>query len=287
MSTLTHRIYITLFFVIAISSFLILAINGFGYYSTPLTERPFSELHNSLKPSGTLGHFLGIAGSIMMGVGVSSYMLRKRVRALFKFGTLKNWLEFHIFLCVTGPILVLFHTAFKFGGIVSISFWSMTAVVLSGIAGRFIYTQIPRSVKGNELDITEIKRLQNELSEKLKEDYNLDEKVIDKIDNLSSKILTQSNSTFTDFFKALGLKLKVNGEINRLKTELLQKQIPESLAIQICSTAKEKVMLDGRVKILKSMHALFRYWHIFHLPFAITMFVIMIIHIIAVLIFSF
>ncbi|MBN1199798.1 MAG: hypothetical protein JXA23_10635 [Bacteroidales bacterium] len=38
---------------------------------------------------------------------------------------------------------MLFHTSFKFGGLVAISFWSMAAVFFSGIIGRFIYIRIP------------------------------------------------------------------------------------------------------------------------------------------------
>lgn len=52
--------------------------------------------------------------------------------------------------------MVLFHTAFKFGGIVAISFWSMVAVVASGVIGRFIYNQIPRSIQGQELTLGEV-----------------------------------------------------------------------------------------------------------------------------------
>lgn len=48
------------------------------------------------------------------------------------------------------PILVLFHTTFKFGGIVSIAFWSMVIVVLSGVVGRFLYIRLPRDWQGRE-----------------------------------------------------------------------------------------------------------------------------------------
>jgi hypothetical protein len=76
---------------------------------------------------------------------------------------LKYWLEFHIFLCSLGPVMILFHTAFKFGGIVSISFWSMIAVVVSGIIGRFIYIQIPRTIEGRELSLNEVREMKGDL----------------------------------------------------------------------------------------------------------------------------
>ena len=69
-----------------------------------------------------------------MLIGVGFYMARKRFRSLGRVGLLKHWLEFHIFLCSLGPVLVLYHTTFKFGGLVALSFWSMVAVFLSGPA---------------------------------------------------------------------------------------------------------------------------------------------------------
>ena len=100
-------------------------------------------------------------------------MIRKRTRKLFHFGYLTNWLEFHIFLCTLGPVFVLFHTAFKFGGIVAVSFWSMVAVVASGVIGRFIYIQIPRSIQGQELDFKDIQKMDEELSVRLSSEYKL------------------------------------------------------------------------------------------------------------------
>ncbi|RPI73970.1 MAG: hypothetical protein EHM47_04875, partial [Ignavibacteriales bacterium] len=137
MSKNLHRLYVGLFFLIGIAVSILLAINGYTYYSTPVEERFFQEGHKMLKPSGTLGHGLGILGTFMMILGVSVYMIRKRARRFFNWGYLKYWLEFHIFLCTVGPMLVLYHTSFKFGGIVAVSFWSMAAVVFSGVIGRF------------------------------------------------------------------------------------------------------------------------------------------------------
>ena len=141
----------------------------YDFYSTSMAERFFHSDYKMLKPSGILGHGFGIFGSAFMLIGVVIYMMRKRIRTFFRLGQLKYWLEFHIFLCTLGPILVLYHTSFKFGGIVAISFWSMVAVFLSGIIGRFIYIQIPRNMDGRELSLSEINAMKNT------DDANLDQ----------------------------------------------------------------------------------------------------------------
>ncbi len=133
-----------------------------------------------------MGHGFGIIGTLMMIVGVGIYMIRKRSRKLFTFGYLKHWLEFHIFLCTVGPILVLYHTAFKFGGIVSVSFWSMVLVVLSGVVGRFIYIQIPRTIQGKEIDIKDLVSMREDLADKMKIEMIFDVRLLNELNYLAS-----------------------------------------------------------------------------------------------------
>ena len=100
---------------------------GYTYYQLPLEERFYHPEHNWFKPSGAYGHGIGILGTFMILFGVTIYIARKRYNFMTKQLRLKYLLEFHIFLCTLGPILILFHTAFKFGGLVSVAFWSMVA----------------------------------------------------------------------------------------------------------------------------------------------------------------
>ena len=173
MTKTAHRIYVSTLVAIIIVTTAMLIYVGFPYYQTSLEERFYHPHHTMLKPSGPFGHGLGIIGTLMIIFGVAMYMIRKRYRSMSRLGLLKHWLEFHIFLCTLGPILVLFHTSFKFGGIVSVSFWSMIAVVLSGVIGRFIYIQIPRTIQGRELNLTEVKAMQTDIESVLKDSFNI------------------------------------------------------------------------------------------------------------------
>ncbi|MCU0455466.1 MAG: hypothetical protein MUE74_04115 [Bacteroidales bacterium] len=175
MTRTAHTIYIGILTVIAVCTFAALVIIGTSYYKVALTERMYHPDHDSLKPSGTIGHGIGILGSLLMITGIASYMARKRFRFLSRIGKLKYWLEFHIFLCTIGPLLILFHTAFKFGGIVAVSFWCMVAVFLSGIVGRFIYLQIPRSIEGRELSLTEIREMKRNIAGEISKRENITE----------------------------------------------------------------------------------------------------------------
>ena len=175
MSKTAHRIFIYMMVAVVFVALIALINRGFSYYNLALEERVYHPDHLLLKPSGLLGHGLGIAGTLLIIIGVSSYMARKRYRWMSRLGILKHWLEFHIFLCTLGPVLVLFHTAYKFGGIVAISFWSMVAVFLSGIIGRFIYLQIPRSIEGRELSLNEVRDMKSNVAAIARESYQLDD----------------------------------------------------------------------------------------------------------------
>jgi hypothetical protein len=205
MSKTVHTIYVLLLSIIVLLTLTALIYKGLSYYNTLLEERPFHADHNTLKPSGGWGHGLGIIGSVFMIIGVAAYMIRKRFRKWSRLGVLKHWLEFHIFLCTLGPVLVLFHTAFKFGGLVAVSFWSMVAVFVSGVIGRFIYIQIPRTIEGRELSLREVREMNKGL--------------------------------------------------------------------------ESEASLERRIKRLEMMQNLFKYWHVAHLPFALVMLIIMIIHV--------
>ncbi len=238
----------------------LLTINGFSYYSLPLEERVFAVKHLTLKPSGFIGHGLGILGSLMMIVGVATYMIRKRIKKLFHWGYLKYWLEFHIFMCTVGPIFVLFHTAFKFGGIVAVSFWSMVIVVLSGFIGRFIYVQIPRTIQGRELDIKELDKTEEELSEQLRTEFLLNENIINRL-NEHCKPSKYSNLTLAQSIVELFKEFFTTWRFTReLRTALSSGVNPERKRIKdAVKITRSKIILSRKIGMLRTMQKAFRH----------------------------
>lgn len=287
MNKTLHKIYIGLFLIVGICVTILLAINGFDYYSTSIEERFFNPNHNALKPSGVLGHGFGIVGTLMMIIGVGVYMIRKRYRKLFNIGYLKHWLEFHIFLCSVGPVLVLYHTAFKFGGLVSISFWSMVLVVLSGVVGRFIYLQIPRTIQGRELSEQELIEIKEKLAIRVRSVLSEDTSTLAEFERVSSadryksfKLSTAIGYLYRDFFDIKRVTSLFNKRIKLLGIEKNQRK-------ELMQAAKSELTMARKIALLRTSHMLFQKWHIFHLPFAIAMFVIMVIHVLVTIIFGY
>lgn len=240
-----------------------LAYTGYSYYQTPLEERFYHPNHNWFKPSGIYGQGLGIIGTLLILFGVVIYIARKRYNFLAKYIRLKYLLEFHIFLCTLGPIMILFHTAFKFGGIVSIAFWSMVAVVASGVVGRFIYNQIPKTIEGRALTLDELTQTKTNLAVVLHQNFKLESNTIDIVANLMSDDNTMEQG------KKLGYLRKVLGRNDLPKTERKG----------IIKLVKQEIQLSKRIARLQTMQRLFKYWHVAHMPFALIMLVIVIIHV--------
>ena len=277
MSRLAHQIYVAIMCGTVVLTIMALLYKGVPYYATSFEERFYHPDHDLFKPSGLLGHGLGIIGTFLILFGVFSYIARKRYNFLSRLGRLKYWLEFHIFLCVLGPIMILFHTAFKFGGIVSISFWSMVAVVASGVIGRFIYIQIPRTIEGKEMSLNEVKEMQSNFDVIIKDRYQLDEASFNSIvesmnvENQARKgnILTRIISKYFEDHK----------RVNVLRKMLKKNKVSRSNIVQVLQLVKNEISLDNKIERLQTMHNLFRYWHIAHLPFAVIMLIIMVIHV--------
>ncbi|MEM7368072.1 MAG: hypothetical protein AAF587_05685 [Bacteroidota bacterium] len=258
-----HNIYIGTMVAIVVAVTIYLIYTGYSYYNTSLEERFYHPRHDWFKPSGAYGHGIGILGTLMILIGVVLYIARKRYNFLAKLIRLKYLLEFHIFLCTLGPILVLFHTAFKFGGIVSIAFWSMVAVVLSGVIGRFIYIQIPHSIEGRILTLGEVKDLKNNLTQKLKESFSLD-------DTLLAMVVGITDDDNIPHAKQ---------SMKTLRKTLKEKQVPKQDRVSIMSMIKEEISLSSKIARLEYMQKLFKYWHVAHLPFALIMLIIVVIHV--------
>jgi hypothetical protein len=272
MSGIVRKLVNSLMVIIVVFTFAYLYFIGNSYYKTSVEERFFHPANETLKPSGFIGHGLGIIGSLLIVVGVSMYFTRKRMKALSRLGSLKRWLEFHIFLCTLGPIMVLFHTSFKFGGIVAVSFWSMVAVWLSGVIGRFIYIQIPRTIEGRELSLTEVRDLKTDMDEILKGFYNLDEETSQII---MSAINSNTNAS-RGFFKKY---ISDFNSVRSIRKVLKKHEFPKSQSSKIVKLVKKDISLNRKIGRLVLMQKLFNYWHVAHLPFALIMLIIMIIHV--------
>ena len=97
------------------------------------------------------GHTLGILGFLLMILTETVYSLRKRTHSA-RWGKMSEWLQFHIFTGLVGPFMVFLHTSWKFNGLAGAVTLMTIIVIISGFIGRYIYTRIPRTADGIEIE---------------------------------------------------------------------------------------------------------------------------------------
>jgi hypothetical protein len=275
-----HAAFLTLLIGIGIISAVVIGLRGGDYYLAADKERAFHADYELLKPTGLWGHGFGIVGTLMIILGVVLYSTRKRVRRFSGVGSVKYFLEFHIFLCLTGPILVLYHTTFKFGGLVAVSFWSMTAVVLSGLIGRYFYGQIPKGIKGNELSIADLNAENQKLAEILQKEYGVRSDILQRIDAIAKPPKDIPSMTLTEVIQFFILNdLTRRSKLRAVFSMLETGRHSRSLVRHLNHLAERRITLVRRIAFLEQFRQIFHYWHVIHLPFSVVMFVILFIHV--------
>ena len=275
--TLSHHLFLLFLGGMTIVTVIVLSLKGWGYYSTPLAERPFRLDYESMRPSGVYSQGLGIIGATLIIIGVITYSSRKRLRAFWKIGSLSVWLEFHIVLCLVGPVLVIYHTTFKAGGVAAISLWSMLAVAGSGIIGRFLYVQIPLNIRGTEMTREE---LQNRLAS-LRSTLTATEagsRVMAIIEEQFGNLRTPGTlaETISTMLRLRRIRARTLKEIT---TSLRRRQVDPETSRIIREHAAEQVSLHQKSMLLKQVERVFFYWHAIHLPFTIIMFITLAAHV--------
>lgn len=335
---------------------------GLPYYLTPLDQRPFSPMHDLYAPTGLIGHGYGIIGSLLVVVGVILYAARKRVPFLARVGKLRDWLHFHIFLCLVGPYLVFLHTTLKFGGLVAISFWSMAAVVASGIFGRYVYGWIPKTINGQFIGAQDIRGRMHALVSEVERTTSLTsdqlmaiiwprgrpdtdrraprpepqraqpspvaassptvqlEGVAKSVDALfkqrdaavaaapAASALGNGASVRETSQPSPGKErrrrsrepgiLRAASEAaffrvgrrrrrSRFNRELRAVGVAEPIRSEIVQHLEEEARIEQQIRILKPFQRAFRYWHAFHLPLALVMFLVLGVHVAVALAFGY
>lgn len=261
---------------------------GRGYYFLPLTLKYQSSLHEVFGPSGLVGHGLGIIGSVLMLLNFM-YSWRKRYEFKEKLGGLKFWLYFHMFVGLLGPALIIYHSAFKFHGIIATtSFFSMVTVVISGIIGRYIYIQIPRTIGGLELSLYELQEEYRRLSGALTSQVQNDSEIEQYCDELCSD---PSPTSGDKNFHILWLLLKNDWQRRKKLTQfaalLKSKGFSENFLKEILSVARQKIRTHERMVMWESTHRLLDSWRFIHKKLSWLLFITMTVHVLVTLLFGF
>jgi len=291
-----HRLRLRLGYALAVVLILGLAVYGFGYYFLDSTQRPFSLKHHLLKPSGSIGLSLGLLGFAIFIV-IFLYPLRKRWLWLKRQGTTRHWLDFHVLLGLMAPFVIAFHASFKFRGLAGMAFWIMTAVALSGVVGRYLYGQIPRSLTAAELSLQEARETQEQLTQRLATQNVVPSAELGPLFRLPRAEVVHSEPMALVLCSMVAVDLQREFRIARLRLHtvdlgralvtlggLLPSGRPE--LEQVIGTARRQATLSKRILFLSRSQQVFHLWHVVHRPFSYSFAALAMVHIVVVLLFG-
>ena len=284
-----HRLRVFLAWMLALAVILVIAGYGFDYYKLGAAQRPFSPKHQALRPSGSIGIKLGMLGVLMFFL-IYLYPLRKKWGWLGRQGNSRHWLDFHIVLGTTAPIVIAFHSSFKFGNIAGMAFWSMLMVTLSGFVGRYLYSQIPRSLNAAELSMKEIQDKEEALKKELEEQRATFGFAVDALYQLPSaaevartpavaSVLSMFLLDFKRPFRTSLVRLQQAGFgawIFSLFGLLPTRDQKLERALRV---AQKQASLSKSILFLNRTQQVFELWHVVHRPFSYAFAILAILHI--------
>jgi hypothetical protein len=288
-----HRFRLRVAYLLAAASTIALLVYGFGYYWSSPAERALSRKHAYLKPSGTIGLHLGMFG-VLLFLFIYLYPLRKKWAWLGRQGSSRRWLDFHVLLGLVAPVIVTFHSAFKFSGIAGVAYWIMVVVALSGVVGRYIYAQIPRSLSSAELSFQEAQEQSARMATQLKNTGILSSRDLERLLRLPDVRRVQSISLIGILFRMLLFDFAFPFRVWRLRQKMLWSRRKwwslvglghgENVVLErAISMAREQALLTKKIVFLSKSQRMLHLWHVIHRPFSYSFAVLASIHVVLML----
>jgi hypothetical protein len=284
-----HRILLSFAIAVAAGLILFLSLHGVAYYSLTPEERPLSQLHSQLRSSGTIGLKLGFLSLGMFAI-LFLYPLRKRWRWLGSLGISRRWLNFHILFGIATPLVVTFHTSFKWHGLAGLAYWTMIVVALSGFVGRYVYAKIPRSLRSVKLTMEELDAETAALASRLgQQDLFRPDDFLPLLDvpaaheingmNLVALLAVMLRKDLARPFQVSRLRRRVLNRTQRIATVGGLLPSHNRQLEDIVAGVRRQSRLRAAAAFLDRTERIFHLWHVIHRPFSISFLALIVVHI--------
>lgn len=230
------------------------------------------------KASDFYGHALGVLGFILMLMTETLYTLRKRSRSA-RWGRMAEWLNFHIFTGIIGPYMVLLHSSWKFNGLAGLAMLLTIVIVASGFIGRYIYTAVPRTVDGVEIEVSMLEQQAAAIQSELQNWMRTRPEVAQALGyRLSAEPVLAGNTAALVFERAyVDWRQRWHWwTVKRHARPELRTQLD-----QLERLARRQDTLRRQVASLAMARRMLAVWHAVHIPIGMALFTAAFIHMIA------
>lgn len=254
---------------------------GADYYFTGLGTRARHDMAMMFKPSGLIGQSAGIltfAGFLFLWL----YPMRKKIAPAAEWlGPVPGWLNVHIVVGLTLPILGAVHAGWRFDGIIGLGYWAMLIVAISGIIGRYVYVRIPRNRSGLELNAEDLAQQRRQLLLELTEVTGLERDVVsstlaaEPIPDTGLGLIPSLMRMLRDDFR----RRRAGRDLRRKWEALEGAQVDSKKLAEVARLARRQMGLAQQARLLGQTQRIFKHWHTFHKPFALTALLAVTVHV--------
>ena len=253
----------------------------------------FVATQNPYTAGDAIGYNLGLVGGSMMLL-LLVYSLRKRAGFMKNTGPVRRYFAFHMFLGVTGPILVLFHSTFKIGSLNSrIALYSMLLVAGSGLVGRFVYRHIHQGLYGREITLEEAEQQLNESAENVQSLLSLAPGIEEKLEGFRAYSTDKLESASARSWRFMTMRIRGHSLAREARKEAWhalegasrEKNWSHDELATLKKQASERIFAYVEAACSAARYAtwvrLFALWHVVHVPFLYLLIITGIVHVIA------
>lgn len=250
-------------------------LGGWDYYALSAEARPLHPRHDLLRSSGLVGLFCGLAGTALILLNLS-YLVRKRLAHVSWLGTLRSWMHFHVWSGLTGAGFIVLHCSFlprSSLGILALA--GLGIVVVTGVVGRYIYSNVPRSLAGRELDREEVIEQLAKLGEQL-ESWGVEARLLEPP---AAPGLDPAKGVLARLAAVVAGNRATREDYRRLQASLRAQPALRTIAPRVLPAARR--FYRGRQWLARytELRALMGSWRFLHRWLAIVMLVLALFHI--------
>lgn len=237
-------------------------------------EPAIARLNVSYLAGSTLALACGYVGTALMALSMA-YAMRRRLRW---FQGLANqfWLDVHLMTGIVGPMFIVLHSALRLTTWVSIPFWSMSAVVVSGVLGRYIYTLVPALTNAHDLRVLEYRRRIAELAKNHPEAAAYAAGVMDQEAEQARDAWNVGLLSLVPWVIADDLR---RWRERRAHRTALRRVAPRQIARPIVQCMDRVMFYERRKELAPRSKALLKAWKRVHIPFSVVLLLTMSVHI--------
>jgi hypothetical protein len=210
------------------------------------------------------------------------YPLRRKWKWLSQRSQTRHWLDYHNLMGLAAAILIAFHSAFKLRGVAGLAWWSVIALVVSGIVGRYLFGKLPSKPGEVEASLGEMETVREGLMAQVKSLNAVTRKELKRLLVLPSAAEVQSLPLPQALWLVIALHVRQWTAIWRLRRGATAQLNHRWDLRAILPVVRKQTALSKDMLFLAKSRQLFRLWHMVHRPFAYALAILTVWHVLVV-----